>query len=465
MRAEDAEAVETGALEAEGGRKLSERGRGAQARTATSGQTKLEDDSLMRRVVERSNMRQAYRRVLRNKGAAGVDGLTVEDLGPWLKAHWSSVRAALLVGTYMPRAVRRVDIPKPQGGVRTLGVPSVVDRLIQQALHQVLQPIFEPTFSASSFGFRPGRGALDAVRQAQAHVQGGRHWVVDLDLEKFFDRINHDVLMARVARQVHDRQVLKLTRRFLQAGMMVDGLAQARTEGTPQGGPLSPLLSNILLSDLDRRLERRGLAFCRYADDCNIYVGSERAGQRVMRGTRAYLERALRLRVNEVKSAVARPGIRKFLGYRIGVRLRQAHIRIAPESIKRLMDRVRDIVRKRRGGPLSQTIQALNPLLRGWANYFRLSLQRRRMQDLDGWVRRRLRGLLWRQWKRPWTRQRRMIALGLSPERAWKSSVNGRGPWWNAGASHLSQALPNVYFQALGLVSIRDTVDRLQRII
>nr|WP_249658947.1 group II intron reverse transcriptase/maturase [Pectobacterium atrosepticum] len=409
-------------------------------------------------------MSQAYKRVLRNKGSAGVDGLTVEDLGVWLKAHWPRVRAVLLAGTYIPQAVRRVEIPKPQGGVRTLGVPTVVDRLIQQALHQVLQPIFEPTFSASSFGFRPGRGAQDAVRQAHIYVQEGRHWVVDLDLEKFFDRVNHDVLMARVARQVQDKLVLKLIRRFLEAGMMAEGLIAPRTEGTPQGGPLSPLLSNILLNDLDHRLEKRGLAFCRYADDCNIYVASKRSGDRVMHSTRTYLEKVLRLRVNDSKSAVARPGRRKFLGYRVATRKGQAHIWIAPESIKRLMSRVREIVREARGWSVEQTIRKLNPLVRGWANYFSLSAQHRRMLGLDGWIRRRLRCLIWRQWKRPCTRQRKLTALGLDPERAWKSSVNGRGPWWNAGASHLSQALPNAYFKGLGLTSIRDTVDRLQRI-
>src|SRR5690606_10323361 len=299
MRVDEAEALAAGAKDEGGGRKLSEDVRGAEVRTATCGQTKSEDDALMERVVERENMRQAYRRVLSNKGAAGVDGMATEELGAWLKQYWSRVREALLEGSYIPRSVRRVDIPKPDGGVRTLGVPTVVDRLIQQAVHQVLQPIFEPTFSASSFGFRQGKSAHDAVRQAQAQVQSGRHWVVDMDLEKFFDRVNHDVLMARVARKVRDKRALKLIRRFLEAGMMTDGLVQQRTQGTPQGGPLSPLLSNILLTDLDNHLEARGLAFCRYADDCNIYMGSRRAGERVMTSTRAYLEKALRLVVNE----------------------------------------------------------------------------------------------------------------------------------------------------------------------
>ncbi len=462
MRVDEAEALETGAKDEGGGRKLTEGVRGAETCTATCGQTKSEGDALMERVVERENMGQAYRRVLRNQGAAGVDGMTAEELGSWLKQHWPRVREALLDGRYVPQAVRRVDIPKPDGGVRTLGVPTVVDRLIQQALHQVLQPLFEPTFSAGSFGFRPGRGAHDAVRQAHAYVQGGRHWVVDLDLEKFFDRVNHDVLMARVARRVRDRRVLKLIRRFLEAGMMADGLTQQRTEGTPQGGPLSPLLSNILLTDLDRHLEARGLAFCRYADDCNIYVGSRRAGERVMASTRAYLEKALRLVVNETKSKVAKPGIRKFLGYRIATRQEEAHIRIAPQSIERLMRRVRELMRQGRGQSLARTIQRLNPLLRGWANYFSLSVQHKRMKNLDGWLRRRLRCLLWRQWKRPRTRRRYLLAQGLSPERAWKSSVNGRGPWWNAGASHMQQAYPNAWFKRLGLVSIHETVARLQ---
>ncbi len=433
----------------------------AEVCAATSGRTKSEDHELIERVVERSNMRLAYQRVVQNKGAPGVDGLTVAEFKDWLKVHWPSVKKALLEGGYLPQPVRRVDIPKPSGGTRTLGVPTVVDRLIQQALHQVLQPLFEPEFSAGSFGFRPGRNAHQAVRRAQAYIREGKRWVVDLDLEKFFDRVNHDVLMARVAHKVSDARVLKLIRRFLEAGMMSEGLVEARGEGTPQGGPLSPLLSNILLTDLDRELERRKLSFCRYADDCNIYVRSRVAGERVLRGIRAFLEEVLHLRVNAEKSAVARPWERKFLGFSFTSH-RQSRLRIALASVQRLTERVRELLRAGRGRSLSQTIETLNPLLRGWINYFQLTESKGVLEELDGWLRRRLRCLLWRQWKRPSARARRLITLGLTSERAWRSAVNGRGPWWNAGASHLAAALPCAYFTRLGLVSLLLTQQRLQ---
>jgi len=346
------------------------------------------------------------------------------------------------------------------GGIRTLGVPTVVDRLIQQALHQILQPLFEPTFSDASYGFRPGRRASQAVGRAQGYIREGKRWVVDLDLEKFFDRVNHDVLMARVARQIRDARVLRLIRRFLEAGMMQDGLVVARNEGTPQGGPLSPLLSNILLTDLDRELERRGLAFCRYADDCNIYVGSRVAGERIMRGIRTFLEKVLRLRVNTAKSAVARPWARKFLGFSFTAQ-RETRLRIASESVQRLTQRVRELLRRGRGQSLARTIEILNPLLRGWINYFQPTQSKTVLEELDGWVRRRLRCLLWRQWKRPRTRQRKLRALGLDAERAWHSAMNGRGPWWNAGASHLHHALSVAYFTRMGLVSLLREQQRL----
>ena len=309
---------------------------------------------------------------MRNKGAAGVDGRTVFEFKAWLQQHWPSVKEALLAGEYVPAAIRKVEIPKPNGGVRTLGIPTVLDRLIQQALLQVLQPEFEPEFSEHSYGFRPGRNAWQAVQRAQSYIREGSRWVVDLDLEKFFDRVNHDILMSRVARRVKDERILKLIRRYLEAGMMSEGTVSARAEGTPQGGPLSPLLSNILLTDLDRELERRGHRFCRYADDCNIYVKSEAAGQHAMAAITGYLERKLKLQVNRDKSAVARPWQRKFLGYSV-TRHEQARLKIADSSLKRLKDRVREIVVGNASRNLGKTVEALNPVLRGWTSYFRLT--------------------------------------------------------------------------------------------
>lgn len=434
---------------------------GAEVGTAADGQTKAEGLRQMDAVVERNNLWQAYERVMRNKGAAGVDGLTVTDFKAWLQQHWPSVRTALLAGDYMPSAIRKVEIPKPNGGVRTLGIPTVLDRLIQQALLQVLQPEFEPEFSEHSYGFRPGRNAWQAVQRAQGYIREGRRWVVDLDLEKFFDRVNHDILMSRIARKVKDERVLKLIRRYLEAGMMADGFVSARVEGTPQGGPLSPLLSNILLTDLDRELERRGHRFCRYADDCNIYVKSELAGQRAMATITDYLEHKLKLRVNREKSAVARPWERKFLGYSFTSH-KQARLKIAESSLKRLKDKVRDIVVGNASRNLTATINELNPVLRGWTSYFRLTEVKGVLQDLDGWIRRKLRCLLWRQWKRPDTRRKRLHARGLDEQRAWKSAVNGRGPWWNAGASHMNAAYTKKSFDALGLVSLLETRQRFQ---
>jgi RNA-directed DNA polymerase len=437
----------------------------AEADVATRARTKAEvaTTGLMEAVVERGNLRLAYQRVIENKGAAGVDQLTVSELKEHLKRHWPTIRARLLGGDYRPMAVRRVDIPKPHGGVRTLGIPTVVDRLIQQALHQALQPIFEPTFSEASFGFRPGRNAHQAVRRAQQYVASGKRWVVDIDLEKFFDRVNHDLLMSKLAQRIGDARVLTLIRRYLEAGMMADGLVQPRTEGTLQGGPLSPLLSNILLTDLDRELERRGHAFCRYADDCNIYVGSQRAGVELLTGLTAFLAERLKLTVNHAKSAVARPWQRKFLGYSMTWHQRPK-LRIAAASLQKLTEKLRALLRGAHGRAIGDTIRSLKPVLAGWAAYFKLADTRRVLEERDGWIRHRLRAVLWRQWKRPYARARNLMQRGLTETRAWRSATNGRGPWWNAGASHMHAAYPKSWFDHLGLVSLLDTVQRLQRV-
>jgi len=432
---------------------------------ATRTRTKAEvaTTGLMEAVVERGNLWLAYQRVVENKGAAGVDQLAVSGLRDHLKRHWPTIRARLLAGEYQPQPVRRVDIAKPQGGVRTLGIPTVVDRLIQQALHQVLQPIFEPTFSEASYGFRPGRNAHQALRQARQYVAQGKRWVVDMDLEKFFDRVNHDLLMSKLAEKIGEARVLELIRRYLAAGMMADGLVMPRTEGTPQGGPLSPLLSNVLLTALDRELERRGHTFCRYADDCNIYVGSQRAGVGLLHSLTGFLEQRLKLKVNQAKSAVARPWQRKFLGYSLTWHQRPK-LRIAKPSRQKLTEKVRALMRGAHGRNLAATIQTLNPVLRGWAAYYKLTETKSALEDRDGWIRRKLRCILWRQWKRPYARARNMMKRGLTEERAWRSATNGRGPWWNAGASHMNAAFPKSWFDHLGLVSLLDTVQRLQRV-
>jgi RNA-directed DNA polymerase len=387
--------------------------------------------------------------------------MSVEQLKPYLQEHWAKIREELLKGEYQPQPVRCVEIPKPQGGMRQLGIPTVVDRLIQQALHQVLSPIFEPGFSASSYGFRPGRSAHQAVQQARAYVAEGRRWVVDLDLEKFFDRVNHDILMSRLARRISDKRVLRLIRRYLQAGMMTGGVVSPRTEGTPQGGPLSPLMSNVLLDELDKELERRGHKFCRYADDSNIYVRSRQAGERVMASITEFLGKRLRLKVNLEKSAVARPWRRKFLGYSMTSH-QEPRLKVAETSIQRLKAKVRAIFREGRGRSLSRVIKELNSLLRGWMQYFRLAETKGIFEDLDGWVRRKLRCLLWRQWKRSFTRARNLMKRGLDKLRAWKSVTNGRGAWWNARAQHMNEAFPKSYFDRLGLISLLDLLRQLQ---
>jgi RNA-directed DNA polymerase len=416
---------------------------------------------LMEAVVGRENMWSALKRVESNKGAPGVDGMRVSEFRAWLTEHWPRVREELLDDRYLPSPVRKVEIPKPGGkGMRQLGIPTVLDRLIQQALLQVLQPVFEPGFSDHSYGFRPGRSAHDAVLQARAYVADGRRWVVDIDLEKFFDRVNHDILMSRVARKVGDKRVLRLIRRYLQSGIMANGLVHPRTEGTPQGGPLSPLLSNILLDDLDKELERRGHCFCRYADDCNVYVRTQRSGERVMASITAFLAKRLKLKVNADKSAVGRPWNRKFLGYSMTSH-KEPRLKVAPESVKRFKGKLKVLFRQGRGRNLGRFIKEdLVPVLRGWINYFRLARVKVTFEDLDQWIRHRLRCILWRQWKRNFTRARNLMKLGLGEERSWRSATNGHGPWWNSGASHMNQALPKRYFDSCGLVSLLDQFRR-----
>jgi RNA-directed DNA polymerase len=429
-------------------------GRERQADTATEEQAGPRTDELMGEVVRKENLSRALRRVQTNKGAPGVDGMTVEALPGYLRKEWPRIRGELLAGRYVPSPVRRKVIPKPGGGSRTLGIPTVVDRFICQAILQVLSPIFEPQFSDHSFGFRPGRSTHHAVRQARANIRAGCRWVVDVDLENFFDRVNHDVLMSRVARRIKDKRLLRVIRRYLQAGIMEGGVVSLHRQGTPQGSPLSPLLSNVLLDDLDKELDRRGHRFCRYADDCNVYVGSRRAGERVMASIRRYVEGKLRLRVNRVKSAVARPWNRAFLGYTVTSE-HKARLKPAPRSVARAKARIREITgRRARGRNIQKVIQELNVYLRGWSEYFRLAEVKQVFEDLDSWTRRRLRKLLWRQWKAAKTRFKKLVHYGVGRERARKATAGGRGPWYNAGASHMHAAIPNRLLTSWGLLNL-----------
>lgn len=461
MKAEDSRTVDTD--EEAPRRNLGRASCGAETDATARLRTKAESSGLMEAVAGRGNLMLAYQRVVRNKGAAGVDGIGIAAFKGHLQRHWPTIKVSLLAGKYIPQLVRRVDIAKPQGGVRTLGIPTLTDRLIQQALHQVLSPIFEADFSASSYGFRPGRNAHQAVKAAKQYVAEGRRVVVDVDVEKFFDRVNHDLLMEKLSQKIEDGRALQLIRRYLEAGMMADGISSPRRQGTPQGGPLSPLLSNILLTELDRELERRGHAFCRYADDCNIYVRSRAAGERVMASLTRFLAVRLKLTVNVAKSAVAYPWERKFLGY--SMTWHQApRLRIAPASYQRLEKRIREVLKGARGRSLSFTIQELNPLLRGWAAYFKLTETKKALEELDGWIRHKLRCIMWRQWKRPYARAKNLMRAGLTEERAWRSACNQRGPWWNAGASHMNAAFPKSFFDRSGLVSLLATTRRLQRV-
>jgi RNA-directed DNA polymerase len=409
---------------------------------------------LMEEVCERENLKEALRRVKANKGSAGVDGMTVGQITDYLKQHWPAIREQLLNGTYEPKPVRRVEIPKPDGGgVRKLGIPSVLDRLIQQAVMQVLQRRWDRTFSDHSYGFRPGRSAHQAVAQAQQYVAEGYSWVVDFDLEKFFDRVNHDKLMGQVAERVEDKRLLKLIRAFLNAGVMENGLVSPSVEGTPQGGPLSPLLSNLVLDELDRQLERRGHRFVRYADDSNIYVRSQRAGQRVMENVTRFITQKLKLKVNEAKSAVARSQERKFLGFSFtaGPEVKRA---IAPKALNRFKQRIREITRRAKSVSMETTMEELAPYMRGWRGYFGFCETPEVMIYLTRWVRLRLRAALWRQWKTARRRRAALLELGVRPRLASNTAGSSRGAWYLARAKALSVGLPNAYFKSLGLPSL-----------
>ena len=416
-------------------------------------ESKAASEQLMEAVCERKNCEQALARVKGNKGSAGIDGMTVEQLPVYLKQHWPTIREQLLSGNYKPQPVKRVEIPKPDGGIRQLGIPTVLDRFIQQAVMQVLQRSWDQTFSEHSYGFRPGRSAHQAVAQAQQYIVEGYGWVVDLDLEKFFDRVNHDKLMAKLARRISDKRMLKLIRAFLRAGVLEGGLVSPVDEGTPQGGPLSPLLSNIVLDELDRELERRGHRFVRYADDCNIYVRSQRAGERVMKSVSEFITKKLKLKVNEQKSAVSRPSKRKFLSFSF-IGSREIKRRIAAKAIARFKQRVRELTRRTRGIRIETMVAQLSRYLTGWRGYFGFCQTPSVLRSLEQWLRRRLRLVVWKQWKYGRVRFAELSKRGVSKDLAAQTAGSAHGPWRLSNSPALNIALPNAYFASLGLTPL-----------
>lgn len=414
---------------------------------------------LMKIVCHRDNLNRAYKRVKSNKGAAGVDGMSIDELGTYIMENREEIVSSLMEGRYKPQEVKGVNIPKPKGGTRLLGIPTVLDRVIQQAIYQALEPIFEPRFSDSSYGFRPKRSAHQAVKAASKHVESGKIWVVDIDMAKYFDQVNHDILMSRLTKVIGDKVLLRLIRKFLQADMMVNGVVTERQAGTPQGGPLSPLLSNIMLDELDKELERRGHKFCRYADDCNIYVDSQRAGERVMTSIKKFLATRLKLQINEEKSAVAEVRERSFLGYTIG---NKGMISVSQESQKRMKDKVRQLTKGNRGVSFEKVIQSLNTYLPGWLQYFSLAMGISQYRKLDSWIKRRLRCYRLKQRKRKWPIAKWLMELGLSPRNAWSLATSDKSWWRKSRNPIINMATPNAWFEKLGLFSLYDKAKALQ---
>ncbi|WP_342581853.1 group II intron reverse transcriptase/maturase [Ureibacillus sp. FSL W7-1570] len=418
---------------------------------------------LLNQILSRENMLQALKRVEQNKGSHGVDMMPVQNLRQHIVENWLSIKEAILKGTYEPMPVRRVEIPKPDGGVRLLGIPTVTDRLIQQAIAQVLSKVYDPTFSENSYGFRPNRSAHDAVRKAKEYIRDGHRWVVDMDLEKFFDKVNHDRLMGTLAKRIQDKPLLKLIRKYLQSGVMINGVVSSTLEGTPQGGPLSPLLSNIVLDELDKELERRGHKFVRYADDCNIYVKSKRAGLRTMASIQRFIEGKLRLKVNEKKSAVDRPWKRKFLGFSFTYH-KEPKVRIAKESLKRMKNKVREITSRKMPYPMEYRIQKLNQYLVGWCGYFALADTKSIFLELDKWIRRRLRMCLWKNWKKPKTKTRNLIQLGVPQWQAYEWGNTRKSYWRISNSPILHRTLGNSYWRNQGLESLEARYENLRQL-